>query len=559
MLIKMNHAFMAYKDFLYGIYNEELYETNNINTLLVLFAALTFILNIESVQTEEESKTEYISKDILSRMLKTIAILKEDGYYIGDTYVTSSEEELMKKIRNKIAHGDFSLDETGEHLLLNEEEKELSINTNDFIAFVLYIIESIHLYTNSTQYKRNNLYANTNNLTAIKRHEDIDQLLKGIYFIEYEFHDVNPFEKGVIEEALKKLPQFLIDFETATKRPIDEAAIQVIFSMYNLKVKPSITSLYDSPYRKKILDFLEENKKEFVELDLHNQISLLTNWFYKLKRNEEPKENLIEGIHYNIYLLDLLKKKPSSSLQETLIESESPGLQSSLIEMIVTTDLLGYYIHYEYPLENLCRAKDDRESDIYFDCSLLDFSLYKPDIFILPTGRRISYEDAARGAQKRLEELNRKLNSATKQQDNLVEKRKNVEKESQQRNIDVALRTIGEQIQKLSTKQIEELANLHILEKNIAEFSLMDKESYRYNRYLIEYIRNAIAHGNVFFDYSQSNGNSQNCRLRFLNIHEDQVLLDLTTSLTDFEKMFNAEKIKVINDFLQQLEKGKSK
>lgn len=550
---------MAYKDFLYGVYNEELYEKNNINTLLVLFAALTFILNIESIKTEEESQTEYLSKDILARMLKTIAIKKEEGYYIGENYITSSEEELMKIIRNKIAHGDFSLDATGENIQINYDEKELSINTNDFIAFVIYIIERIHLYTNSTYYTRNQSYANTDKLKAIKSHADIDQLLKGIYFIEYEFRNVNPFDKGVIEEALKKIPQFLVDFETVAQRPIDVQAIEGIFSLYNLKVIPHITSFYNSPYRKKLIDFIEENQKEISELDLNSQISLITNWFYKLKRNEEPKENLVEGIHYNLYLLDYLKKNPSSSLKETLMQSESPGLQASLIEMIVTTDLLGFYIHYEYPLENLCRTKDNVESDVYFDCSLLDMSLYKPDVFIQPTGRRISYEEAARGSQKRLEEINRKLNSATRQQNNLLEKRRTLQNESQRTNVDIALKTIGEQIKKLSAKQMEELVNLNILEKNIAEFSLMDQESYRYNRYFIEYIRNAIAHGSVYFDYSKCNRNSQNCSLRFLNIHNNQTVFDFTTSLADFEKFFSPEKIKVIDDFLQKIEKGKSK
>ena len=58
MLIKFNHAFMAYKDFLYGHYNQELYENNNLDLLLCLFSSLTFLLNIESIKTKDESPNE---------------------------------------------------------------------------------------------------------------------------------------------------------------------------------------------------------------------------------------------------------------------------------------------------------------------------------------------------------------------------------------------------------------------------------------------------------------------------------------------------------------------
>lgn len=287
-------------------------------------------------------------------------------------------------------------------------------------------------------------------------------------------------------------------------------------------------------------------------------MSLISQWFYKLERNKNSKENLIEGIHYNIRLLNSLKEKKPTSLADYLYESGSPELQSSLIEMIITNDLLGFYIHYHYPLENLCKDKEEI-NDVYFDCRKLDLKILKPTIFIPPLGQVISYEQSAKGCQRRIEELSLKINSASKQHKTLESKLNSYQDQRTKDNLEIALKTIANQIKILQEKYKMEMASLEIIEKNIAEFSITSEDSYRYNRYLLEYIRNAIAHGNVYFDYSTCYGNSQKCQIRFLNIHENNELLDMTVSLSDFEKLFNSQNMQVFNEYLHELEKGKSK
>src|SRR5699024_4345705 len=105
---------------------------------------------------------------------------------------------------------------------------------------------------------------------------------------------------------------------------------------FHLSVNPNIISLYQSSHLITLKQFILENFKELTSLDLNSQVSLISQWFYKLERNKNSKDNLIEGIHYNIRLLSTLKNNHSSNINEVLYNSNSPGLQSSLIEMIIT-------------------------------------------------------------------------------------------------------------------------------------------------------------------------------------------------------------------------------
>ena len=241
MLIKFNHAFMAYKDFLYGHYNQELYENNNLDLLLCLFSSLTFLLNIESIKTKDESPNEYLSHDLIIKILETITTRKNDGYYIDNTFISKNPEEVLKIVRNKIAHGDFFVDHNAQNILINYQNQDLKIKTNAFIAFTILIIERINLYTNSQKYSRNNLYANIQNLKPLKKTRDIESLLQNIYFIEYQFQNVTPYDKELIEMALKNIPSYISSFETANNRHIENIDIKKFFGDYHLIVEPSIT------------------------------------------------------------------------------------------------------------------------------------------------------------------------------------------------------------------------------------------------------------------------------------------------------------------------------
>jgi len=560
LLIMFNHFFMSYKDFLYN--NKELkINDEDLDTISFLFASLSFILNAESIKTQDEDPDEYLSQDILNNILTVIATHKEDGFYISNQFVTSNSEELIKIIRNKIAHGAFSLDNSHQYIILDHNFQEYKIKIQDFIAFTIYLVDRISLYTTSKKYIRNNLYANTESLKAIRSSQDIPAFLSNIYYVEYEFTDVNPYDKDKIEQIMHIVPEFLVTYEKTTHQRITSLVIKQLFSSYGIQVNPSIKPLSNTEDITTLQNFITEHLPYIQDFDVPSEVSLISNWFYKIKRNDNQSENIREGIIYNLQLLNELKKHQYSNVDDILTNSSSSGFQNSLLEMLVTSELLGFYIHYHYPLENLCKSKENSYDDTFFDCSKLDLSFIKPSLYILPEGQKNSYLDAERGTKRRLEEVSRKISSAQKQKDNLIAKLSQSSKDANQNNIITALNHIQEQLGYLEDQETKELANLEIIEKNLAEFSLSTQDSYHYNRYLIEYIRNAIAHGNVEFNYNSSLGNYQKCILHFTNSYQGQQLFDLEISIQDFEKLFSSSNIAVLNDYLTSLtstKKGKS-
>ena len=256
--------------------------------------------------------------------------------------------------------------------------------------------------------------------------------------------------------------------------------------------------------------------------------------------------------------LNNIEEQKVSTLNKALEEIESNSLFSSIIEIILVTELLGFYTHYHYPLENICKSKDNLNEGIdYFDYSKLNLQVLRPTIFQVPAGRQSSYSDAIKATKKRLNTIDEEISNLQQQQNNIKRLLKTASTENEKAKFQKALQTIDEKINQVLKKQLEELDNLNERQKQLDAFNLQDNSSYYYNRYLIEYIRNAISHGNVHFYYSKSSTNLENCMLRFINKKDNQTLLDLTISIKDFDQLFNEENLTILDEYLKEQKKDR--
>ena len=245
-------------------------------------------------------------------------------------------------------------------------------------------------------------------------------------------------------------------------------------------------------------------------------------------------------------------------IYEAISNLNSNNLFSSIVEMIVTTELLGFYIHFQYPLENICKSKDNTEDGIdYFDYSTLDLSMLTPTIFNLPEGRQSSYSDAINATKRRLGIIGTELNTLELQITNLNRLINTSTTEEEKTRYQTAIYTVSEKLNKALKRQQEEQELLVERQKELDEFNLSDQTNYYHNRYLIEYIRNAISHGNVYFYYNETDGNITECKLRFINTKDSQVTLDLLVSIQDFEKIFNQDNLRLLDEYLTNQKKGR--
>lgn len=560
-LINFNHAFMSYKEFLFSENNNLLSNEKNIKMLEVLFSCLNIIMNKDRIKTKDENPNNYIDENILEQIILIIAEKRNNKYYLNNIEF-STKEEIIKIIRNKIAHGEFIIDEKADNIIFKIENQDIKISSNQLYSLSILLVERLDLYTVSTDYSRTQVFASLPNIIKIKKENQISQILDNIYHIEYNFNSsqpITPEQKNLIEEMLRKVPSIISRLEEITKKPITEEMIRTLFAQHNIEVTPKISKLSETSYREKLEYFILKNIKQFKKMDAKHQVVLISNWYQKLLNDNKPLENLTSGVHYNLYTLSNLPNTNYKDVYDAISNLNSNNLFSSIVEMIVTTELLGFYIHFQYPLENICKSKDNTEDGIdYFDYSTLDLSMLRPTIFNLPEGRQSSYSDAINATKRRLSIIGTELNTLELQINNLNRLLNTSVNEEEKNKYQNAIYTVSEKLNKALRRQKEEQELLIERQKELDEFNLSDQTNYYYNRYLIEYIRNAISHGNVYFYYNETDGNITECKLRFINTKDNQVTLDLLVSIQDFEKIFNQDNLRLLDEYITKQKKGRA-
>lgn len=552
-LISFNHAFMSYKDFIFNRPNQLSQQPIQIKTLEILFSCLNIILNKDRITTKDENKDNYIDDNILEQIISIICKKIGNKYYLGNIPF-ENKDEIIKIIRNKIAHGEFIIDSTSDNIILNIQEHQVKIPKNALYSFTILLIERIDLYTTSSTYQRIQIYGSTSNTKRIKHYNNINDILDNIYYIEYNFHSNNsitPEKKALIEELLKQIPNTISLYEEKYNTKLSPNLIRSYFNQYGIEVEPIINPLSKTKHANKLSLFIKENISEIRKMDLKTQIVLISNWYQKLLNDDKPLENITDGIHYNLYVLNSLENNDYKSLNQAIQNISSNNLFTSILEMILVTELLGFYAHYQYPLENICKSKDNTNDGIdYFDYSKLDLQVLKPTIFIIPQGRQSSYNNAVTASQKRLSTINIELEKIKTQQANIKRLLSTSKTNEEQEKLKIALEALNNKISKIVEEQLEELETLKKREQKLNEFNLDDNSNYYYNRYLIEYIRNAIAHGNVHFYFSNSSTNLENATIRFINKKDNQTTLDLTISIKEFDNLFNPYNISILDEYL---------
>lgn len=559
-LITFNHAFMSYRDFLFSRPNNLRNEPSNIRIIEVLFSCLNIILNQDRINTYDENLSNYIDKNILEQIITIISSKQDNKYYIGDM-AFNNPEEIIKLVRNKIAHGEFFLDKQFENIIFPINQEYISIPIKGFYSIVILLVERLELYTISPSYNRTQLFASTLYSDRITKPEEIDDLLDNIYYIDYTFYgnpSLTPKDKAQIEELLKEIPPILSKYEETTNTKFSESTITSLFSKNGLIVKPIIKSLKQTPHTASIKKFILSNFNQINEMDLKTQIVLISNWYQKLLNDNHSLENITNGIHYNLITLNSIKDTNAQTSQEAFEKIESNSLFSSIVEIILSTELLGFYIHFQYPLENICKSKDNtNKNQDYFDYSRLNLSMLKPTIFLLPEGKKSSLEAAVLASNRRLELIDNELDTIDEQISNLNKMISNSQNSSDKTRYEKSLIAVINKRSQILTRHQNETDNLISKEQQLTEFSIKDKNTYYHNRYLIEYIRNAISHGNVHFYYSETNANLENCIIRFINKKDGVVTLDLSVTIQDFEKIFGEYNLNILDEYLKNQRKDR--
>mgnify|MGYP007056313376 FL=1 len=142
-IVDYYNANQAYFDYLQGILDNSAGNCKNIfNDGNIYGAEVGCMSNIllaikEDIVLKKETYESNLFGNLLEQSVELIASKVPNGYMI-DNYVFNSAAELVSKLRNKLAHGDFTLDLNHNRIMLNiDDENEVKVRINKLSTFIV--------------------------------------------------------------------------------------------------------------------------------------------------------------------------------------------------------------------------------------------------------------------------------------------------------------------------------------------------------------------------------------------------------------------------------------
>lgn len=524
----------------------------NLNILSILFMAFRYVFKSESIKKINEVQDGYLAPQDIDKMLSKIVKKTPDNKYLLGDIEFENQTEILKSIRDKMAHGAFLYDSNAEKILLNINDKNVEIDIYDFLDFSMGMISGYYFLKEESNYHRKQYYAANNK--PIREKNEIDEFLKNQRIINFYFYKssgkLNSDDKLRIEELLRIIEYNIKNgFIEPTEKNI-RLFLEPNLKLLNIKYNIMFENMKNNKKYKSIKDYIIKNFNDFQNFPYYAQSSSVACYYEKIIECDLIKD----GTHYNTLIIEELKKvSKNTTFMELMSKKHHATIQNGYIEILATTLLARFFALYHYPLENVCKIKDNIDGNEYFDYDKLDLSFIKPKIFKLPKRKLEDLENRINSNQNNINELDIKI---LEQREKLGKINKLIENEDNEQKIEGYKKGLTIETEKLDKMIEHRLETIQKLKENQQKYDeLIGKtDNYYYNRYLIEYIRNAIAHGNVSINYEDGKGAFNDTTITFKNIFEGEVYLDLTISLLDFEKMFCRYNEKVIVDYINTKE-----
>lgn len=526
-IVDYYNANQAYFDYLQGILGNSAGNCKNIfNDGNIYGAEVGCMSNIllaikEDIVLKKETYESNLFGNLLEQSVELIASKVPNGYMI-DNYVFNSAAELVSKLRNKLAHGDFTLDLNHNRIMLNiDDENEVKVRINKLSTFIVNALSRYLKDRERNKNKRDLIIIDRNishRQNPIVNDKELRNVIKDFYCIEFVLtrSDSKNIELSVLN-----------DFEEAfNKYKKDKKLIHMSQFKNNL----------DSNYEFKINRMSIENDQDIDKLVYYIKEKCPDNLNYEaqllfigeeikpyLNKDYEKMNPLYSNLLNLLILSELEKTNSFNVLKQRLIETYERPL---IIDYnnLASVSIAMFNALFSYSLDDY--YKDSLEFDNFqnngFDYSLLDLSLINPSIVTIDECKINEIENSCNSISNDIKNLEGKI---TKNLESL----KNVKEKGNSK----AETTININLQKLEEKKNELKNKLSEKKKHLSNLKsyYLNNINHIKNRAIIEGIRNAIAHGNYKIDL-----NFGDYILIFTDLYEGKVTFEAKIPLLDFIK-----------------------
>lgn len=466
------------------------------------------------------------------------------------TYKTNSFGEYISKIRNKLAHGDYYLDEG--LCYLNIENNIVPVPSNLFLFLNNYLTSSNNYYRKEDNYQKN-IIINSSSKSKVKKIDitNIDSILPLYTVLHINFASLEKnqeIKENIKDEFIKDSKYINEEFlDVGNKRDLELWQDKMIEKYNKLGVSISFENLKikDKNVINLLHDYVNNNDIFKIQFPSTQKLMLgeLIEKFYYFNYNQKF---IITGNLFNKFQTDKLIRGRKNYKLDKFILDRANIFCNNYTEQLTSVLLAKFHVLYTCLLDDVFKENEEYKLDRSeeFDFSLLNLSNVSPDTLIINDNHInlliLKIEATKKQVANATKEYNKKNTCLT----NLIQNNHSEEKINK-----VSL------ISELFKNKIE-LLSIELAELKIGLLSVENdldvNKKYFENRAIIEGIRNSISHSNFTVNLSSIiNTDVEKIYINFKDYDKDNNLVfDLDINLINFASLFSKENYLLVNKFV---------
>ncbi len=553
-LIVSNIAYMNYLESL-GT-NNDLAVFCNVDKLKVMVASFMMILWKD--EFIEKAKTGLFHEDFVKRLVSTVSIKQCNRWYIGNI-TFNNPNELIEFIRNKMAHGDYLI-ENG-RVMFQEDNRKGYIPIDYLVDFTNMLVTNIQKMQVSG--KNTNVYLNVAMPRVLKfsRMKTIDDIKKRLYHLKYIEVTDQPYPgKTRTMDYINILDQFSKDLINR-KKEFDGREYEKIIEHYykkfvknNIDVRVSQTRAGQLPNMDHLAEKMLKNKFFREEKDPLKQLNLLAYAVYEKNDPNALKINLTEGLIINQNILYEVSANPEKSGKEIMRDSCHSPLPEKFKwkRAVIAAQMVAFYIVYIYGFDRIYNADErDHIDKIFegkmFDFSKLDLSIMESDIPMTTKDYSFFQDQFEKNKRTKTVLMDKYFNIDCVRDD--IETNLNEMIQSGKKIPSKMIKALEEQKQRLldTNKQYEETKRKVHYESCFMEYNY---EDYKINRSKVEHMRNSITHGNIKVKYIDDETNHNETIFCFKDLEDDKLTFSTKLTEREFKTLITGKNLHSISTYL---------
>ncbi len=549
-LIRSNKAYIRYVE---SFGEDNNLKNCNLNSLKVAYATFALLLwKDEYIKKDAEKNLSTIVVDkLLERYIANIATKNSDGKWQIGEIVFESNLEVIDKVRNKLAHGDYLIE--GDEIFFEIDDKKGRIEISKLVGLSVSLgndWEKLkeHGENNYAVLRNSNPFVNPD--INIDSEEKLDRVLENISYIEIKdspkeghIRDLQYIQMiYFLKEKVMKEIAAMHDVENLTEMPhvkaiLDQYGIDASITEVPVKGLSRIDHVKGMYLSK--LDHLRSG-------DSISQQKYLTHWIYESEKESMSKKGVCFGLTSNQYYFQELEKNRSNTVVDVIGNSSFGDFLAVLNEKnIISAYLTNFYITYIYGLDNVLNITNkDHILDVIegrtFDFSKLDLSGIEPQVNI---------------EEKEFVEFTDQINKINA---DIADTKDRISKISNnlyyiKLELDQGNNSKEEVYRELKDKETELLNKLQDLIEKKSKCNAFMKTNfalYKRNRSIIEHIRNSIAHGNISLNIFNGDYSINDALITLRDTFDDKNTFTLEITIRQFNELCSEFNIGQIEHFL---------